>query len=243
MRIAICDDQLAHVESIKDATNKYFHSQKDLAEIHTFTHAFDFLDAHAKSKYDLVLLDICMPGMLGTEVAKEIRMTKDKTEIIFITTSHEFAIDAFEVNAVHYLLKPFTQEAFHQAIDRAMQNMNHKVTKMVYLKCAKGVIHAVDKNKISYIEADAHRKSVFLHDGVNIETNQTLIELFDTLQELSPGQFIAPYKGYIVNQHAISSIESHQIVLKSGKAIPIPRRTFGFIKQAYFDYMFGARIL
>lgn len=241
MRIAICDDKLEHLENIKDATFKYFNAEQEIVEIGAFNHAFDFLDTQERTTYDLVLLDVCMPGMLGTEVAKEIRMNKDKTEIIFITTSHEFALDAFEVNAAHYLLKPFTQEAFNHAMNRAMHNINHNLTKMVYFKSPKGVIHAVDKNKIIYIEADAHKKNVFLNDGTCIETVQTLCDLYQTLQELTSGQFITPYKGYIVNQHAISSIECQKIVLKGGKRIPIPRRTFSLIKETYFNYMFQTR--
>jgi DNA-binding LytR/AlgR family response regulator len=239
MKIAICDDVSKQLETIKNATIEYVSSQHLFAEIDTFHQGFDFLDAHDKVKYDLVLLDICMPGILGTEVAKEIRLRKDKTEIIFLTTSNEFAIDAFEVNAIHYLLKPFTQVTFDKAMDRAMLHIGHKQISIIYLKCPKGVVHAVDKNSICYIEAAAHRQKVILHDHTTIETVQTLAELYHTLQTLTLGQFITPYKGFIVNQHAISRIESSEIVLKSGKSIPIPRRTFHLVKQTYFDYMFG----
>jgi DNA-binding LytR/AlgR family response regulator len=240
MRIAICDDISLQIELIKSATEKYFSTQNDNSiEIDTFDNAFHFIDAHEKEKYDLVLLDIFMPGMLGTDVAREIRMKMDKIEIIFLTTSNEFAVDAFQVNATHYLLKPFTQEAFTEAMDRAMHNINTKLIKMVYLKCPKGVIQVIDKNSISYIEGSAHKQYVFIMDGTIVQAVQTLSDLAKTLEELSQGQFITPYKGFIVNQHAISAIESDKIVLKSGKSIPIPRRTFNLIKQVYFNYMFG----
>jgi len=241
MRIAICDDTSEHLENIKNAAYTYFKTHNDSIEIESFNHAFDLLDTQEKLVYDLVLLDVCMPGMLGTEVAKEIRLKKSRTEIIFITTSNEFAVDAFEVNALHYLLKPFTQDAFNQAMDRAMHHIDHKRTKMLYLKCPKGIIQSVDKNKITYIEADAYRKYVYLDNGNHIETVQMLSELFETLHELSPLQFVMPYKGYIVNQQAISRIESQKIVLKNEKGIPIPRRTFNLIKDAYFNYMFEGR--
>lgn len=239
MKIAICDDIPEQLTFIKNATLEYFKGRKDIVDINTFNNAFNFLDAQGKIVFDLVLLDVCMPGLLGTKVAGEIRMRKDKTEIIFLTTSPEFAVDAFEVNAVHYLIKPFTQMAFNQAMDRAMQLIDQKSTKMVYLKGPKGIVQAIDKDSISYIEADAHRQSVFLNDGTMIETVETLAELYNTLQDLSIGQFIMPYKGFIVNQHAISKIENDKIILKNNKRVPIPRRTFSLIKKAYFDYMFG----
>ena len=97
-----------------------------------------------------------MPGILGTEVARELRHQSNKMEIIFLTTSNEFAVDAFEVNAAHYLIKPFTQEAFHEAMDRAINHMEHLQVKMVSFKCPKDVVKAVEKDTICCIEGAAH---------------------------------------------------------------------------------------
>lgn len=242
MKIAICDDISEQIEIIKAAVNQYYNQRNDVAvEIETFDKAFDFLYAQEKNKFDIVLLDICMPGMLGTDIAKEIRQRRDNTEIVFLTKSDEFAVDAFQVKAAHYLLKPFTQSAFDEAMNRVMQNIDKNLTKVIYLKCTGGMVQAVDKDSITYIESEAHRQSVVLVSGETVGTVQTLTEIHKALEELSQGQFISPYKGYIVNQHAISTIENDIIILKSGKHIPIPRRNFREIKQTYFDYMFKGR--
>lgn len=242
MKIAICDDKKEHIAIIKVAIYAYFHNKKgEEIEIDTFDKAFDFLDYQEKIGYDLVMLDICMPGMLGTEVAKEIRQRKDKTEIIFLTTSDEFAVEAFQVKAAHYLLKPFTNADFAEAMDRAIQNIDKCLNKFICLKCAGGKAETVDKDSIIFIESAAHRQRVVTSNGEIIETAQTLNEIHNKLGELSSGQFISPYKGYLVNQKAISIIENNKIVLKNGTAIPIPRRSFRQIKQAYFDYMFDGR--
>lgn len=242
MKIAICDDKKEQIAIIKVAIDVYIHSKKaEEVEIDTFDKAFDFLDYQEKAGYDLVLLDICMPGMLGTDVAKEIRQRKDKTEIIFLTTSDEFAVEAFQVKAVHYLLKPFTNNDFAEAMDRAMQNIDKGLNKSICLKCAGGTAETVDKDSIIFIESAAHKQMIFISNGEVIETAQTLTEIYRNLSDLSSGQFISPYKGYIVNQKAISVIECDKIVLKNGKSIPIPRRNFRQIKQAYFDYMFEGR--
>lgn len=238
MRIAICDDLVEQTELIKKATIEYFKTKQHAVEIDTFHQAFSFLDAYDKLPYDLVLLDIVMPGLLGTDVAKEIRMKSDKTEIIFLTTSDEFAVEAFEVNASHYLLKPFKPDLFIKALDRVLLKIINKASKVIQVKGLKGIVHMVDKDTISHIESNVHHQYVFLIDQKQIETVQTLTELFNQLNDLSNGQFIMPYKGFIVNQHMIASIESHRLLLKSGVYIPIPRRTFHEIKQTYFDYMF-----
>lgn len=242
MKIAICDDKKQQIEIIKASVEAYFHNKKDEEiEVDTFDKAFDFLDSQEKVGYDLVLLDICMPGMLGTDVAKEIRQRKDKAEIIFLTTSDEFAIEAFVVKAAHYLLKPFTDIDFAEAMDRALQNIEKAKTMLICLKCVGGTAETVDKDSIIFIESAAHRQKVYLSSGKIIETAHTLIELHKNLEELSRGQFINPYKGYLVNQKAISTIDNDKIMLKNGKAIPIPKRNFRQLKQAYFDYMFDGR--
>lgn len=242
MKIAICDDKKEQIKIINAAVNDYLDDIKiDDVEIFTFDKAFDFLDSQEKVGYDLVMLDICMPRMLGTDVAKEIRQRKDKTEIIFLTTSDEFAVDAFQVKAAHYLLKPFTKANFGEAMDRAMQNISNDLAKFVCLKCYGGTTETVDKDSIVYIESAAHRQKVILSSGKMIEAAQTLSELHKNLEELSIGQFVCPYKGYLVNQKAISIIENDKICLKNGKEIPIPRRSFRQIKQTYFDYMFRGR--
>lgn len=241
MRIAICDDLVEQLNTIEAALIAYFKLHPKFVKIEAFQHAFDFLDAQTKKPFDLVLLDICMPGLLGTEVAKEIRSNKHHTAIIFVTTSQEFAVEAFALNAVHYVIKPFNEIQFNAALERAMASIQDKLNQMIQLKCPKGIYQMVDIDQICYIESRAHRQQVCLFDGTTIETVQTLMELYQTLELLSFGQYIQPYKGYIVNQQAISKIEPQQLVLKNHQVIPIPRRTFNTLKKSYFEYMFKGR--
>lgn len=241
MRIAVCDDKKQQIEIIKAALERYLSEDKEAAEIDTFDKAFDFLDAQEKNAYDLVLLDICMPGMLGTDVAREIRKHRDQTEIIFLTTSDEFAVDAFAVKAAHYLIKPFRQEEFDEALHRAILNRREQSKKTVTFKCAGGIVETVDKNAIQYIESTSHIQNIFLSGGVSFAASQSLNEIKKALDTVAPGQFINPYKGYIVNQRFIRTIENDKMVLQGGKEIPIPRRSFRDIKQIYFDYMFKGK--
>lgn len=241
MRIAICDDLVEQLNILEAALKAYFKLNPKFVKIELFQHAFDFLDIQSKQPFDLVLLDICMPGFLGTEVAKEIRHKNQHTAVIFVTTSPEFAVEAFALNAIHYIIKPFTETQFNAAMDRAMFNMQEKLTQMIQLKCPKGIYQMVDIDQICYIESRAHRQQVYLLDETTIETVQTLIELHQNLEALSLGQFIQPYKGYIVNQQFIVRIEPQQIVLKNQTSIPIPRRTFNTLKKSYFEYMFKGR--
>ena len=118
LRIAICDDQPTQLMLICSAAKQYFAEfQKYVAEVYGFQNAMEFLDSLEQTGgYDIAILDICMPGINGVRVGTEIRKRKDPTEIIFLTTSNEFAVEAFALNAVHYLVKPFTQEQFQDCL-------------------------------------------------------------------------------------------------------------------------------
>lgn len=240
LRIAVCDDLLDQLEIIKKATEQYFEAYPDeQIKIFTYNNPLIFLESLDKTGgFDILLLDVCMPGIDGTQVATEIRRRKDKCEIIFLTTSDEFAVEAFALKAVHYLVKPFTQVQFGEAMDRAMKHFTtHQVPK-VSLKLAGGGIGVLELDEIVWIESRNHTQSVFLKEGGNQETRESLSQLLALLEQLSPGQFVSPCKGYIINQKAIRTIESKGIIMRSGQTIPLARGTFREFSDRYFSYLF-----
>ena len=95
VRIAICDDLQEQLDIIQKAVQQYFHDKKEPTEVFTYNNAMDFVDAFEKEgNFDIVLLDICMPGLLGTDIAAEMRKQKSWAEIVFLSTSEEFAVEA-----------------------------------------------------------------------------------------------------------------------------------------------------
>ena len=90
VRIAICDDLQEQLDIIQKAVQQYFHDKKEPTEVFTYNNAMDFVDAFEKEgNFDIVLLDICMPGLLGTDIAAEMRKQKSRAEIVFLSTSEE----------------------------------------------------------------------------------------------------------------------------------------------------------
>lgn len=139
LHIAICDDQADQIQKIRTAAETYFLTRNERVEYQTFSNAFAFTDAIDKgSIFDIVLLDVCMPGILGTDVARELRDHHSRAEIIFLTTSDEFAVEAFEVKATDYLLKPFTQAQFSKAMDRAIAYIRQRNSAKVIFRLVGG---------------------------------------------------------------------------------------------------------
>lgn len=240
INIAVCDDKIEEINKIRACSDNYFARHAEfVAEYCEFTNSFEFLESIQKTRgYDIILLDICMPVLLGTDVAREIRQRKDKTEIIFITTSDEFAVDAFVLKATHYLIKPFKQAEFDEAMDRAAYKILSESNRRITFKLSGGSIQVVYVDDIIYIENFAHTQNVYLKDNTCFEAKESLAQFMSVLEVAAKNSFVSPYKGFIVNLKSIIKIEPDTIISRNGKHIPIVKRSFRDLQKKYFDFMF-----
>lgn len=239
VRIAICDDLQEQLDIIQKAVQQYFRDKKEPIEVFTCNNAMDFVDSFEKKEnFDIVLLDICMPGLLGTDIAAEMRKQKSRAEIIFLSTSEEFAVEAFAVRAAHYLVKPFTQKEFDQAMDRVMESIRQRHSGKMIFRLVGGGIQVEEVNAILYVESNGHIQQVHTADHSLLKTRQSLASLLDTLDAIAPGQFVSPGKGYIVNQSAIRVIKSDYIEIQ-GHKIPLAKRKYRQFQESYLKFIFG----
>lgn len=241
LRIAICDDIPEQLDIMEKAVLSYFSSDSQEIRISKYHNAMEFLDDfEAEGDFDIVLLDICMPGMLGTDVAAAMRSQKSQAEIIFLSTSDEFAIEAFSVHAAHYIVKPFTQKQFDQAMDRVMESIRQRHSRKIIFRLVGGgiqVIQVEEINDILFVESNGHNQKIYVNDGSILETRLALAQLASTLESISPGQFISPGKGYIVNLSAIHVIKSDYIEIQNHK-IPVANRKYRQLQEKYFKFVF-----
>ena len=178
-----------------------------------------------------------MPGMLGTDVAAAMRSQKSQAEIIFLSTSDEFAIEAFSVHAAHYIVKPFTQKQFDQAMDRVMESIRQRHSRKIIFRLVGGGIQVEEINDILFVESNGHNQKIYVNDGSILETRLALAQLASTLESISPGQFISPGKGYIINLSAIHVIKSDYIEIQNHK-IPVANRKYRQLQEKYFKFVF-----
>lgn len=240
LHIAICDDQPDQIRSIRRSSEIYFQKKQDLVSYETFDNAFAFVDAIDQGTvFDIVLLDVCMPGILGTDVARELRKYNSGTEIIFLTTSDEFAVDAFTVKATDYLLKPFTQSQFNQAMDRAISFIRQRNSAKIVLRLVGGGIRIEQIAQILYFESRGHILQVHLASGTVLETRKSGQEMKDELDKIAPGQFASPNKGYLVNLAAVHVIKTDYVEI-AGQEIPLGKRKYRMFQEMYFQFMFSS---
>lgn len=233
MRVAICDDIQKDLEKISAALDSYAKGHPELHfDIDEYTAAIDLLSAVEKQKiYDIVLLDICMPGILGTEAAREILCKSPDTGVIFLTTSDEYAVTAFSLNAVHYLLKPFAQEQFDAAMNRAVQKTAGQ--KFLSVACVDGM-YRVRISEIVYIESQGHYLSLCLASGEVLRLRRKLSQMFEEMEKYP--EFIRIGASYIVNLGFVRKISAAVMEMTNGDRISIPRRSAGEAQKAYMDF-------
>lgn len=232
LKVAICDDVHNEREKIKTALKIYEEAHPEICfdtdEYHT---SLDILHALEKEKiYDVALLDICMPGILGTNVAEEMLAKTPDTSVIFLTTSDEYAVEAFAMNATHYLLKPFTQKQFDAAIDRAARKMPGEA--LLSLSCVDG-IYRVRISEVVSIESQGHYLLYHLSSGETLRQRGKLVQIYDELQ--GRPEFIRIGASYIVNLIFVRKVSANTVELSNGK-IPVPRRSSGEVRRAYMDF-------
>ena len=151
--------------------------------------------------------------------------------VIFLTTSDEYAVEAFAMNATHYLLKPFTQEQFDAALDRAIKKTVDQV--LLSLDCVDGV-YRVRIREIVSIESQNHYLLVVLSSGETLRLRRKLSQMFEEIQKYS--ELIKIGASYVVNLDFVRSISGNNIEMQGGAKIPVPRRSVEEVQRAYMEY-------
>lgn len=234
MNIVICDDQINEIENIKQIVSEYAKAHPELLiKITCFLNPLDMLDyINRNGVPDIALLDICMPGVLGTEVAKELQSKgEDNTDIIFLTTSSDFAVEAFALHVNDYLTKPFTKERLSDTLDRIIEKRNKRL--YVPVVCGRE-IHRVDLYQVLYMESRNHTIEIYLKSGKNIKTHTTLAEMKNLFNDVKG--FISVGASYVVNLRCVQSILQTELIMINGQNIPVPRRLRSDVKEQYFEF-------
>lgn len=231
MRIAICDDEILQLELLNHYVEKWADEEGINCDIELFKSAesfyFEWLEDFS---YDIILLDIQMAGLDGIQLAKKIREKDDHIQIIFTTAFSDYMQQGYDVDAVHYLLKPIEEEKLKECLNKAVDRKNIK-PKSILIECD-GMINRIDEDSIIYLEIKGHQLFVYQKDQV-ISTRMTLSEMEELL---SKQKFIKPHRSYMVAIKYIKRIDSKEIVLKNDDIVPISRGNYKEVQRRFFDY-------
>lgn len=190
------------------------------------------LELYEKYKPDVIFLDIQMPKMSGVDVAKEIFNKENKPPLFIFTTAYDdYAVDAFEVEAVDYLLKPYDQERLKQAIERVMRRMKQEKAHSPQNSKTTSKLLIDDGERVVVLPPGTICYATRVDRVVEIHTKDEMFHGKMTLQELENRlkgyPFYRPHRSYLVNLDFIQEIKpwfngAYNLILKDGKETRIP---------------------
>lgn len=233
MKIAICDDdrnELLHIQTLLDLYAQ--ERQVDLI-IKEYYSSFELASAAANETFQLYLLDVLMPVLNGMDLAREIRLTDKAADIIFLTSSPEFAVESYTVKASNYLLKPVQEDILFQALDDIFSKQFNEMGASIVVKTSIGV-HKIHLASLVYVEA-LNRKVIYhLKNGEQMTSTEKFNSVCDSL--MKQPEFMLPHRSYLVNMNYIRSITATDMHLQGGKIIPLAQRRVSEIKKHYLAF-------
>lgn len=233
MRVAIVDDEAL----ARSVLREYLAALSDVEVVAECANGFEAVKVVAELKPDLLLLDVQMPKLDGFEV---LDLVGRDVAVIFVTAYDQYALRAFEVHAIDYLLKPFSAGRLAEALDRARERLSRgerlpvaEVTKAArpddshasrILVRDGSRVHVLPVPKIAYVQAQDDYAAFFC-DGKEYLKEQTLTEVESSLD---PAKFVRIHRSYLLNLDWLARVELDErenriAILTDGRRLPVSR--------------------
>lgn len=227
-KIAVCDDSAADRQYMGELLQSWAEAKKCAVKTEVFDSAENFLFGYSeKSDYDILLLDIEMGGMDGVTMAKRLRRGNDALQIIFVTGYSDYISEGYEVQALHYLMKPVGRDKLFSVLDLAAEKLrkNEKVLNFEI----NGEMVRVPIYKIKYADVFGNYVTVYADEALKVK--MTLGELERELDD----RFYRVGRSVIVNLTLISRVSRSEIKLSDGVSIPLPRGAYDGVNRAIIN--------
>ena len=234
IRIAICDDEKEFRDAAERMLKLYMEEKAVPYQADVFNVPSELVDMTEKGTiYDIYLLDIYMPGVTGMSIATELRSRNVKSPVIFLTSSTDHALEAFGVDATHYLLKPYTKDNFYMGMEKAMQSITSHKDDSIVLK-VDNEYRSISISKILYCEAEDKYQRLYLENGERLLVRITGTELYKQLSEFEC--FYRCGRAHIINLNHISRVTPDGAVFKNDMQLNLPHTVLAGLRSAFFDY-------
>jgi two-component system response regulator LytT len=214
MRIAVCDDEELFRIEFKSVLDKVLINAE--YDIDTFSGGSSLYEAFLKNPFDLVFLDIEMPGIDGITLAKRLRAVSENVQIVFLTSHIEYALEGYEVNALRYLVKPVDMNKLSEVLKYIQDKKNN--SRQIMIK-QEGEDIVIDISDIIYMES--------MDKNVRIVTSKseyiTRYNISDYEEELKNSGFLRIHRGYLISLSKVKKIVKNDVVMDGDISLPVSR--------------------
>lgn len=222
------DDENAHAD-LRDLLKRYSREKNKEFDVRHYPDGLTFLD-HLES-FDIVFMDIHLPGMDGLEVAREMRKHNLESFLFFVTDLAQYAIKGYEVDAIDYIVKPVIYDHLAMRLDKVVTLLEdtHNQPKIT-VKSDSG-IHLLKPDDIYYVDILGHRLSFHTKQG----EYSTYGSLNEVEKELPTADFIRCNHCYLINMKYVTSIEKNAIVVMNEELAMSRTKRKAFL-EAFSEY-------
>ena len=230
LHLAICDDNADQIKYLEDAVTEWARLNKQPVAVFSFLSAEAFLFEYEENeRFDILLLDIEMPGMDGIALAGKLRKTDESLRIIFVTGYEKYIADGYDVAAFHFLIKPLKKEKLFEVLTKASDLIKRK-EKILFLNTNRSVVK-VPLHTITYIEAEQNYVNIHTESDI-YHVKMTLANIEGMLDE----SFFRTGKSFIVGLKFVKSISKTCIVLDDNTEIPLGRNLYDAANKAFINF-------
>ena len=242
-RIAICDNDAAQLSKIATCVQRYLQDRRDInGVIETFISSAELAERiteHGVIPYDVFLLDILMPDVNGISLGRCIREKSNDVPIIYVSSTKDFAFEAYGVNAIQYLTKPLDPDRLAEVMDRIYEAHCNRPKHIVALKSIDGVIQ-IAMEEIMYVE---NRGRIATYSVTNGGGTRIICPHASETFEQSVGEimdskdFVQPHKSYFANLKYVKVFKNDSLTMDDDAAIPINQKRLAAVRKSYLSYM------
>ncbi len=230
--ILICDDLPEERQNLSRMLRNYEAGADVELDLETAADGAELLAMWKPERWDLIFLDIYMPQLNGVEAARRLRKLDDRCEIVFATTSREHGMEGYELHAIDYLTKPFTQQDVDGAMEWFLQKRAEQRREL--LLRTQSAEESIPAQSIIYIESRGHTCLIHAADQ-DVSTRKGIDEL---ASELSAA-FFRCHKSFLLNLAHAVRIEEKAFLMDDGSSVPISAANLSRSKSALLAWRTG----
>ena len=235
MQIALCDDEKTYHETIKELIRQYkqLHPDRSLS-LSSFASGKALLNhVDEYGGFDLYILDCIMPKMNGIELGSALRKRDDAGILLYLTTSPDFALNSYRVDAFDYLLKPVDQNLFFQSLDKAYRSFSQIMQEVVSVKTADS-IRMIPVYDIRYAERIEKQIYYYLTDNTVISSITFNSSFQNAVADLLTHKgMLLVGSSYVVNLSHVTEVTKSDLILTGNLHVPVPRRMYETVKKEW----------
>lgn len=239
IKIAICDNDERDLMMMGRQTEEYLagHHKIDCRFVLFDRSEVLYESIKSGNDFNIFVLDIMMPVVDGIQIGRKIREHDDNAVIIYTTSYREYALSAFQNQAIRYLVKPFRKEEFFAALDLAILLLKNVPDRNHVIKCREGIVR-VAGHEIVLVENKDRTALYTLRDGTSLRSVSLRGTFEDAVRTITDDpDFVRTHKSYFVNMRFIRSLHSSSLMLDTGREIPVSRRYYPLVSKSYIKFL------